>query len=219
MLSMGAMPHDQNSPAAPPRVYRAASAPWLTGFLVILGVVAAVTGWGQNALLTVASVCCGAALAGLGYALYWRPRMEIHGFGVRIINPLRSVDIPWAQIIDVRTRFTVTVVTEGGSHSCFALPAAGPGSALRSGTQGVTRAHPLARTEGAVRTGDLAGTRSGTAANDIRTLWQRKIDTGELDVFIRDDAALEPVRVRYVPAPLAVTLALAAAGIALFVTA
>ena len=56
MLSMGAMPHDQNSPAAPPRVYRAASAPWLTGFLVILGVVVAVSGWGQNALLTMGSV-------------------------------------------------------------------------------------------------------------------------------------------------------------------
>ncbi len=216
---MGAMPHDQNSPAVTPRVYRAASAPWLTGFLVILVAVVAVSGWGQDARLTVASVCCGAALAGLGYALYWRPRMEIHGFGVRIINPLRTVDIPWAQIIDVRTRFTVTVVTETGSHSCFALPAAGPGSALRSGTQGVTQAHPLARADGSVRTGDLAGTRSGAAANDIRTLWQRKIDTGELDVFTRDDAALEPVRVRYVPAPLAVTLAVATVGITLFVTA
>ena len=216
---MGLMPGDPNSPDSSPRVYRAASAPWLTGFLVILGGVVAATGWGQNALLTVASLTSGAALAGLGYALYWRPRMEIHGFGVRIINPLRTVDVPWAHIIDVRTRFTVTVVTETGSHSCFGLPAAGPGSALRSGTQGVTQAHPLARADGSVRTGDLAGTRSGTAANDIRALWQRKIDTGELGVFTRDDAALEPVRVRYVVAPLAVTLGLAAVGVTLFMTA
>ncbi|MBD2762558.1 PH domain-containing protein [Kocuria sp. cx-455] len=213
------MPQDQKSPADSPRVYRAASAPWLTGFLVLLGMVVAAAGWSQNAWLSVASVCFGVGLAGLGYALYWRPRLEIHGHGVRIINPLRTVDIPWAHIIEVRTRFTVTVVTEAGSHSCFALPAAGPGSALRSGPQGVSRAHPLARTEGAVRTGDLAGTRSGAAANDIRTLWQRKIDTGELDVFTRDDAALEPVRVAYVPAPLAVTLAVAAVGVTLFVTA
>lgn len=216
---MRAMPQDQTSPADSPRVYRAASAPWLTGFLVILGVAVTVTGWGQNAWLSAASACCGAAVAGLGYALYWRPRLEIHGHGVRIINPLRAVDIPWAHIIDVRTRFTVTVVTEAGSHSCFALPAAGPGSVLRSGPRGVSQAHPLARTDGAVRTGDLAGTRSGAAANDIRTLWQRKIDTGELDVFTRDDAALEPVRVTYVPAPLAVTLVMAAAGVTLFVTA
>lgn len=219
MLSMRVMPQDQKSPADSPRVYRAASAPWLTGFLVILGVVVAVTGWNQNARVSVASVCCGGALAGLGYTLYWRPRLEIHGYGVRIINPLRAVDIPWAHIIDVRTRFTVTVVTEAGSHSCFALPAAGPGSALRSGPQGVSQAHPLARTDGAVRTGDLSGTHSGAAANDIRSLWQRKIDTGELDVFTRDDAALEPVRVAYLSAPLAVTLVVAAAGVTLFVTA
>ena len=216
---MRAMPQDQRSPADSPRVYRAVSAPWLTGFLVILGVAVAVTGWGQNAWLSAASVCCGAAVAGLGYTLYWRPRLEIHGHGVRIINPLRAVDIPWAHIIDVRTRFTVTVVTETGSHSCFALPAAGPGSALRSGPQGVSQTHPLARTDGAVRTGDLAGTHSGAAANDIRTLWQRRIDTGELDVFTRDDAALEPVRVTYVPAPLAVTLIMVAAGVMLFVIA
>lgn len=216
---MRAMPQYQRSPADSPRVYRAASAPWLTGFLVILAVAVAVTGWGQNAWLFAASVCFGAAVAGLGYALYWRPRLEIHGHGVRIINPLRAVDVPWAHIIDVRTRFTVTVVTEAGSHSCFALPAAGPGSALRSGAQGVSQAHPLARTDGTVRTGDLAGTHSGAAANDIRTLWQRKIDTGELDVFTRDDAALEPVRIAYVPAPLAVTLIMAAAGVALFMTA
>lgn len=216
---MRAMPQYQRSPADSPRVYRAASAPWLTGFLVILAVAVPVTGWGQNAWLFAASVCFGAAVAGLGYALYWRPRLEIHGHGVRIINPLRAVDVPWAHIIDVRTRFTVTVVTEAGSHSCFALPAAGPGSALRSGAQGVSQAHPLARTDGTVRTGDLAGTHSGAAANDIRTLWQRKIDTGELDVFTRDDAALEPVRIAYVPAPLAVTLIMAAAGVALFMTA
>lgn len=216
---MRAMPQDQKSPADSPRVYRAASAPWLTGFLVILGVAVAVAGWGHNPLLFAASVCCGAAVAGLGYALYWRPRLEIRDHGVRIINPLRAVVIPWAHIIDVRTRFTVTVVTEAGSHSCFALPAAGPGAALRSGPRGVSQAHPLARTDGAVRTGDLAGTRSGAAANDIRSLWQRKIDTGELDVFTRDDAALEPVRMSYVPAPLTVTLVMAAAGVTLFVTA
>ena len=218
MLSMGAMPHEPNSTAESPRVYRATSAAWLTGFLVVLGVVVAITGWGRDPWLTVAGLCSGAALAGLGYSLYWRPRMEIRGHGVRIINPLRTVDIPWAQIIDVRTRFTVTVIAEAGSYSCFALPAAGPGSALRSGTQGVTQAHPLARTDGAVRTGDLAGTRSGAAANDIRTVWQRKIDTGELDVFTLDDTSVEPMNVRYVPGPLAVTLLLAAVGITLFAT-
>ena len=75
---MRAMPQDQKSPADSPRVYRAASAPWLTGFLVILGVAVAVAGWGHNPLLFAASVCCGAAVAGLGYALYWRPRLEVH---------------------------------------------------------------------------------------------------------------------------------------------
>lgn len=149
MLSMGAMPHEPNSTAESPRVYRATSAAWLTGFLVVLGVVVAITGWGREPWLTVAGLCSGAALAGLGYSLYWRPRMEIRGHGVRIINPLRTVDIPWAQIIDVRTRFTVTVIAEAGSYSCFALPAAGPGSAL-IGDPG-SHAGPSARSNGRCR--------------------------------------------------------------------
>lgn len=216
MHSMGPMPRNHVDPANSPRVYRAATAGWLTGFLVILGVAVAVAAWGQDVTVNVAGLCGGGALAGLGYALYWRPRLELGDHGIRIVNPLRTVDIPWAAIVDVHTRFAVTVVTESGSHSCFALPAAGAGAALRSGEQGVTRAHPLARIGGAVRTGDLAGTRSGATANDVRSVWQRKVETGELDVFSREEASVQPVSIGYVPAPLTATTLLAGASITLF---
>ena len=204
-------------PSAPAvHVHRAASAPWLAGFVAVLGLVALVTGWGQGVLHHVAAVCLAAGSAVLGYALYWRPRLETSEAGVRIINPLRTVDIPWARIVDVRTRFAVTVVTESGSHSCFALPAAGAGAALRADAQSVARAHPLARPDGSVRTGDLVSTRSGSAANHVRALWQRRVESGELDVFRLDLQAVPRVRVGYVVWPLAVSLALLGGGMALF---
>lgn len=208
-----------NRPDRPPRVYRAASAPWLTGFLVVLGVVVLVAGWGGSAVTSSAAVAGAAALAGLGYALYWRPRLEIIDRGVRIVNPLSTVEVPWGRIVDVSTRFSVTVRTPGRSYSCFALPAAGAGAALRSGADGISRVHPVARPGGAVRTGDLAGTPSGSAANDIRSAWQRRIDTGELDVFTLDASAVPPVRVRYVPAPLVATAACAVVAAGLFTVA
>lgn len=201
--------------AGEPETYRASSAPWLTGFLVVLGLVVCFTGWGHTVAHHAGAVFGGLALAALGYALYWRPRLEVHADEVRVVNPLRTVSIPWSRIVDVRTRFAVTIATDQGAHSCFALPSAGAGAALRSGVDAVNRNHPIARPGGAVRVGDLTSTASGAAAHRVRDTWQRKIETGELDVFARD-AAPDPVRVRYVPGPLAAVVLLAAAGAVLF---
>ena len=209
---MGVMTRE---PAAEPETYRATSAPWLTGFLVVLGLVVGVAGWGHTTAHHAAAVCGGLALAALGYALYWRPRLEVHADDVRVVNPLRTVSIPWSRIVDVRTRFAVTIATDDGAHSCFALPSAGAGAALRSGVDAVNRNHPIARPGGAVRVGDLTSTASGAAAHRVRDTWQRKIETGELDVFARD-AAPDPVRARYAPGPLAAVVLLAAASVVLF---
>ena len=209
---MGVMTRE---PAGEPETYRASSAPWLTGFLVVLGLVVCFAGWGHTVAHHAGAVFGGLALAALGYALYWRPRLEVHADEVRVVNPLRTVSIPWSRIVDVRTRFAVTITTDQGAHSCFALPSAGAGAALRSGVDAVNRNHPIARPGGAVRVGDLTSTASGAAAHRVRDTWQRKIETGELDVFARD-AAPDPVRTRYAPGPLAAVVLLAAASAVLF---
>ena len=192
--------------AGEPETYRASSAPWLTGFLVVLGLVMCFAGWGHTVAHHAGAVFGGLALAALGYALYWRPRLEVHADEVRVVNPLRTVSIPWSRIVDVRTRFAVTIATDQGAHSC---------AALRSGVDAVNRNHPIARPGGAVRVGDLTSTASGAAAHRVRDTWQRKIETGELDVFARD-AAPDPVRTRYAPGPLAAVVLLAAASAVLF---
>ena len=202
-------------PAAEPERYRASSAPWLTGFLVALGLVVGSAGWGHTVAHHAGAVFGCLALAALGYALYWRPRLEVHMDDVRVVNPLRTVSIPWSRIVDVRTRFAVTIVTDRGAHACFALPSAGAGAALRSGADAVNRNHPVARPGGAVRVGDLTSTASGAAAHRVRDTWQRKIETGELDIFARDGSP-DPVRTRYTPGPLAAVTLLAAASVALF---
>lgn len=212
---MGAMPktHDESAGTPAHETFRAASAPWLTGFLVVLGLVVGVAGWGHTAAHHAAALCGCLGLTALGYALYWRPRLEVHPDGVRLVNPARTVAVPWGRIVDVRTRFAVTVATENRAHSSFALPAAGAGATFRAGADAVNRNHPIARPDGSVRPGDLTSTASGAAAHRVRTEWQRRIETGELDVFARDGRA-EPVRTRVVAAPLAaVVVLLVASGI------
>ncbi|RKQ36793.1 PH domain-containing protein [Kocuria tytonis] len=211
---MGVMPKT-HEPAPGRETYRAASAPWLTGFLAALGLLVLLSGWGHTVPHHVAAVCGGLALAGLGYALYWRPRLEVRTEGVRLVNPARTVSIPWGRIVDVRTRFAVTIATEEHAHSSFALPASGAGSALRAGADAVNRNHPIARPDGSVRVGDLTSTASGAAAHRVRTLWQRKIDTGELDVFATDKDP-GPVRSHVVAGPLAAVVVLGAASVLLY---
>lgn len=117
--------------------------------------------------------------------------------------------------MDVRTRFAVTVVTDQGSYSSFALPSAGAGAAFRSDADAVNRNHPIARPEGAVRVGDLTSTASGAAAHRVRIQWQRRVDSGELDVFTRQGDP-EPVTTRLVPGPLATVVVLTAASVVLY---
>ncbi|WP_229567402.1 PH domain-containing protein [Kocuria rhizophila] len=204
-----------DEPGGNREIYRAASAPWLTGFLTVLGIVVGAAGWGHTAAHHAAAVCSGLALFALAYTLYWRPRLEVHQKLVRLVNPVRTVDIPWGRIVDVRTRFAVTIATEHRAHSSFALPSAGAGAALRSGADAVNRNHPIARPGGAVRVGDLTSTASGAAAHRVRTVWQRKIDTGELDVFA-DERGVEPVQTRVAAGPLAAVVVLTAASVLLY---
>lgn len=212
--SMGTMPTSHET-APDHETFRAASAPWLTGFLVLLGLVVGISGWGRTPAHHAAAVLGALTLAGLGYTLYWRPRLEVHEREVRLVNPLRTVCVPWARIVDVSTRFAVTLVTDTGKHSSFALPAAGAGSSFRAGPDAVNRNHPIARPDGSVRVGDLTSTASGAAAHRVRSVWQRRIETGELDVFSADGSE-DPVRVRLTPGPLTTTLVLGAASAVLF---
>lgn len=211
------MPRTQEQPTGPAahETYRAASAPWLTGFLAALGLVVAVTGWGHTAAHHVGAACGCLALVALGLALYWRPRLEIRPEEVRLVNPVRTVSIPWERIVDVRTRFAVTIAVEDRTYSSFALPASGAGAALRAGADAVNRNHPIARPDGGVRVGDLTSTASGAAAHRVRTEWQRRIETGQLDVFAQGGDA-EPVRTRVVAGPLAASAVLLAASAALY---
>lgn len=211
---MVVMPETEG-PARDHETFRATSTPWLTGFLVVLGALVLVGGWGYTAAQHAGAVCGGLALVALAYTLYWRPRLEVLENGVRLVNPVRTVSIPWARIVDVRTRFAVTVVTDQGPYSSFALPSAGAGAAFRSDAGAVNRNHPIARPEGAVRVGDLTSTASGAAAHRVRVQWQRRVESGELDVFAREGEH-HPVTTRVVAGPLAAVVVLTAASVVLY---
>lgn len=63
----------------------------------------------------------------LGLILLWlfivRPCVRIHAEGVRIVNPLRTFDITWPMIDEVRSRWTLELVAQGRRYPAWGAPA------------------------------------------------------------------------------------------------
>ncbi len=52
-----------------------------------------------------------------------RPCAVIHDEGLRLVNPLRVVDVTWPTITEVRSRWTLVVVAGGTSYTAWGVPA------------------------------------------------------------------------------------------------
>jgi hypothetical protein len=132
-----------------------------------------------------------ALTAGACWALYWRPRITVDDGGVHLVNPLRTIDVPWPAIQGVETRFALSLATSYGSFTGWAAPAPGLRKTLTTGRE--EAAHLPASTaaaDGVIRPGDLPSSASGTAALLIRRRWEELRAQGHLDDprLERDDA-------------------------------
>lgn len=97
---------------------------WLAGALIascllVLGA-AAVTGPLEEFLRTLVPT---AGIATAAWAVLWRPLVEVSDGGVRVVNPLRTVHVPWPALTGVATRWSLTLRTTAGVVSAFAAPA------------------------------------------------------------------------------------------------
>lgn len=133
-----------------------------------------------NALLTLPWLCLFVTAC---WAIFWRPTVIVSDAGVRLVNVTRTIDVPWPALLDVETRYTMTLHTAYGRFGAWAAPAPGAGTALRTSM----RSRPARRsddTDGEVASssmGDLAGTSSGDAATIVRRRWERLREAGHLD--------------------------------------
>jgi len=63
----------------------------------------------------------------LALALLWlfvvRPCVVIHAEGIRLVNPLRVVDVTWPAIAEVRSRWALEIVAEGRRYTAWGVPA------------------------------------------------------------------------------------------------
>ena len=114
------------------------------------------------------------------WAVFWRPCVIVSDAGVRLVNVTRTIEVPWPALVDVETRYALTLVTVYGRFAAWAAPAPGAGSALRTSMRS-RRPRDVDEQVESSSMGDLAGTSSGDAATIVRRRWERLRDAGYLD--------------------------------------
>ncbi|WP_129338149.1 PH domain-containing protein [Cellulomonas endophytica] len=61
---------------------------------------------------------------GVVAATFWRPALVVEPSGVRVVNVLATVEVPWAALHEVRLRYGLELVTTGGTVGVWATPPA-----------------------------------------------------------------------------------------------
>lgn len=127
------------------------------------------------------AIVLGAALAALlGWTIFWRPRLTVTPAGLVVVNPWRTHRVGWGELVDVQTRFMLTLVTAGRRIEVFAAPgpsgltalrgrpdpAAGAGRRIEEPSLGDWNARPS----------DSSSTDSGVAARVVRGHWQDLVE-------------------------------------------
>ncbi len=92
---------------------------WIIALMALMAGSSLVTQTGSNRIISVGLcvlVVCACYLLGVRPAVMERPDE------LRVLNPLRTVHIPWSLITDVRVKDVVIVETETSQIRCYALP-------------------------------------------------------------------------------------------------
>lgn len=155
----------------------------------------AIVAWAVSALMAVTAVGempaalwlypAAALVAVWSWAALWHPHVTVSDAGVRLANVTHTVDVPWSALIDVQTRYALTLVTPHARFTAWAAPAP---SALRASFAGRRADNRERRAAGgSIRPGDLLGTESGDAATTIREQWSDRIERGEVAVGVADE--------------------------------
>ena len=99
------------------------------GSSVVVGVIAAVAALGLlvPGLLTSPRSWTLISTIVLALVLLWlfvvRPSVVIHAEGIRLVNPMRVVELTWPAITEVRSRWALELVAEGKRYTAWGVPA------------------------------------------------------------------------------------------------
>lgn len=111
-------------------------------------------------------------LVGAVWAMYWRPSVEVREDGLRVVNIVRTIDIPWHCLTEVDTVWSLRFTTSAGRFAAWAAPAPSAVSSIRQ----ARRQQGLMHRGGDRATADPASERSArhglqTLVREIQRAW------------------------------------------------
>ncbi|WP_421732627.1 PH domain-containing protein [Cellulomonas sp.] len=181
----------------------------IAAWVVIAGLTAA-RGFEDGTIAVLRALPLALALGLLAWLVFWHPRVDVTDEGVTMVNPLRTVTVPWAALIDVDTQYSLTLVTPTGRYRAWAAPGPGRHQVLTAGKDELAGTSRRARdSRGAVAIGELRSAPSGYVAALVRHRWEQLVESEELALGVADDT---PVVTRWNRVAI-VLLALALLGV------
>jgi hypothetical protein len=170
----------------------------IASWAVIAGLTAA-RGFEDGTTAVLRALPLAVALGLLAWLVFWHPRVEVTDQGVTLVNPLRTVTVPWAALINVETQYALTLVTPDGRHRAWAAPGPGRHAVVTASNDELSGMSRTARdSRGAVAIGDLPSAASGQVARLVRRRWEHLVESEQLPIGVADDT---PVVTRWnVPA-------------------
>lgn len=161
----------------------------LAGGVWAISAVIAVSLFFTNRPSQVAYIVPLALLNLLTWEALWRPVLVLTNDGIEVMNPFRTIGIPWPALVNVDTKFALTLFTPGRRFEVWIAPSPGRAFGYTSAIvadREVTRLAPdSTRT---VRPGDLATSDSGAAASLVRSRWALLQSAGLIEAGIADSA-------------------------------
>lgn len=124
----------------------------------------------NNGQAVVAGFFLGAAFAAGAYLLFLRPKVDLYDEAIVITNLITDETIGWQDVVDIETRYSMSVTT--ADRKVFAVAAPGP-SRYHSRTVHETEMRGISvRDSSSIRPGDSPRTHSGVAAHLARLRWE-----------------------------------------------
>ncbi len=153
-----------------------------------------------------------ALFAFIAWAMLWRPYLAVGEDGLTLVNVTQTVRIPWEALINVDTKYALTLYTPGRKFPVWAAPAPGTARTLRA-TRNETkgRVGRPSVADSVRRPGDLLSTESGAAAEVVRRRWAALQESGAIETGRADET---PVQIHWHYVSLAVLVLLLAGSVA-----
>lgn len=113
--------------------------------------------------------------------LLMKPHLVVDEQKLTVVNPFRVHTVGFAALIDVSTKFNLTLVTPSKKYQAFAIPSTGMAASLKR-SPGDTNNMPSMTGvgTGAIKASDLPNSFAGGVALTVRGYWQELVETDAL---------------------------------------